>query len=93
MALEVIHDVPVEDHFTPLSVHESQTPDSFFSGKPVLYVHSRSCQVSLPAAHAALLEGDAKSGGFTNGSVNGHGDVTPDAFPLISEIDVWVSSQ
>ena len=79
--MEIIHQAPTSSSFTPLAVHQSQTPESFYSGPPVLYHHSPSASLSL---HASELAAAPALSGLANGAhrsangtstvaVNGHG--------------------
>ena len=45
--MEVLHSAPTASSFTPLSTHQSQTPDSFFTGPPILHHHSPSATLKI----------------------------------------------
>ena len=94
--MEVIHEAPLETSFTPLSEHQSQTPESFYSGPPVLYYHSPSAQLvilesELTNSPALSRLADTSS---TNGvTVNGEGEEEHEQEKVIEGIDVWVTSE
>ncbi|KAL9070515.1 MAG: hypothetical protein Q9161_004812 [Pseudevernia consocians] len=79
--MEAIHQSPSSSSFTPLAVHQSQTPESFYSGPPVLYHHSPSASLWLHASDLAaapalssLANGAHRSAnGTSTVAVNGHG--------------------
>ena len=108
--MEIIHQAPPSSSsFTPLALHQSQTPESFFSGPPVLHHHSPSASLVLRSsdlAAAPVLAGLA-NGARTRGAVNGEtvggavngdgvavdGDEDGDEEVEIEGVDVWVSSE
>lgn len=100
-AMEVSYSPPSADSFTPLSVHQSQTPESFFSGPPVLYHHSPSTTLlintdDLESAPALVeLTGGVQSRtNGTAGHVNGDSDAEEAGQELsIPNIDVWITSE
>ncbi|KAI9791578.1 MAG: hypothetical protein M1816_003664 [Peltula sp. TS41687] len=55
MALEIISDPPALDAFTPLTVHQAQTPQSFFGGKPVLHYEDRRTRIVLSRTQLGRL--------------------------------------
>ncbi|KAI9765499.1 MAG: hypothetical protein M1840_007325 [Geoglossum simile] len=86
MHIEILHTPPSSSSFTPLSIHQSQTPSSFFSSTPVLHFSAREADllVATPepaegeeAALPPLLRGPAESDG---GRV------------VVGGVDVWVTS-
>ncbi|KAL2040528.1 hypothetical protein N7G274_006507 [Stereocaulon virgatum] len=102
--MEVIHTPPTHDSFTPLSIHQSQTPESFFSGPPVLYHHSPSATLSLhrsdldaAPAFSSLAAGTRphRSSNGTSRPVNGHSHDAEDVDEEyeIPNIDIWVTSE
>ncbi|KAF6218746.1 hypothetical protein HO133_005288 [Letharia lupina] len=102
--MEIIHQSPTSSSFTPLAVHQSQTPDSFYSGPAVLYHHSPSASLLLHAsdlaaapALAALANGAHRSAnGTATVAVNGHDaaeDEDEDEEFEIAGVDVWVTSE
>lgn len=48
MSIDTLSAPASVDDFTPLSEHESQTPASFFDGKPVLHAFRSGCHVLGP---------------------------------------------
>lgn len=86
--------------FVDIAVHRSQTPQSFYSEKPILYHQSLSASLSISVADlnsAPLLASFANS--YTlNGSRAG--DDSADSIPvehqpdsIISNVDIWVTSE
>ena len=51
----IIHTPPALDSFTPLAVHQSQTPASFYGTKPVLHCHSVGLRAAAPSSNASRL--------------------------------------
>lgn len=47
LSMEILHESPTVDSFTPLTTHQSQTPSSFYSGPPVLHYHTSRAQLVL----------------------------------------------
>ena len=98
--MEIIHEAPTNDSFIPLSTHQSQTPDSFFSGPPVLYYISLAATLrtqanelaSFPALQPLFEHGEApvNGTGATNGDPLGEEESRE---VEAQEIDVWVSSE
>ena len=106
--MEIIHDPPKAESFTPLATYQSQTPESFFSGPPVLYHHSPSATLSLHKSDlesapilSRLAEGAHKTANGTSSSaVNGNThhheeeeDADDDEEISIPDIDIWVTSE
>lgn len=105
--MEVIRSPPLHGSFTPLSAHQSQTPESFFSGPPVLHHHSPYTTLSLHKSDldsAPTLSGlvagahRSSSANGTSGAVNGHnheGEAgeEEDEEIEIAGVDVWVTSE
>ncbi|KAI9676318.1 MAG: hypothetical protein M1817_000475 [Caeruleum heppii] len=93
MSLETIRDPPSADTLTPLSAHQSQTPASFFSGKPVLHYHNSGCRVSINRSCLEcfpLRATEAGVNGHTNGESEGSGE---EATVELQGIDIWVTSE
>lgn len=103
--MEVIHETPTSSSFTPLAVHQSQTPESFYTGPPVLYHHSPSAFLSLHASDLAaapalsnLANGAHRSSnGTSTAAVNGDSaaeEAGPEDEDIeIAGVDVWVTSE
>ncbi|EAS31186.1 chloride channel, nucleotide-sensitive, 1A [Coccidioides immitis RS] len=97
--MEVLHDAPNPASFVTLAEHQSHTPESFYSGPPILHHLSERCKV-------VILDGDltstpALSGlrpstagpDATNGAptVEASGDQEKEV--VIDGVDVWVTSE
>lgn len=84
---------PSVGDFTPLEDYESQTPESFVGGKPVLHYHIAGAKAWIPKAQCsnlAIFPADTSEGptGPEAGSING------DAEPLVEQkVDVFVNSE
>ena len=96
MALEIIAAPPATDSFTPLSAHQSRTPESFFGGKPVLYYEDKDARIVASRDQLDTLPIFRQSGSTDNGadegaSANGHDARIEDV--LITDIGIWVTSQ
>lgn len=100
--MEVSHSPPNVESFTPFSVHQSQTPESFYSGPPILYHHSPSTTLLIHShdleaapALAELVPSTHRGTNGTAGHVNGDGNGEEDTGQelSISNIGVWVTSE
>ena len=99
--MEILHDAPSASFFTSLSVHQSQTPDSFFSGPPVLYHYSPSATLSLHTSDltsatilSRLAEGGYRPANGISTTVNGGVEEHEiDEEIEIRGVDVWVTSE
>ena len=98
--MEIIHDAPTAASFVPLSTHQSQTPESFFNGPPVLYHHSPSAKLSIRSTELTfapiLSKLFADSLLPTNGSapaVNGDIADVEDRELSVEGVEVWVTSE
>ena len=99
-AMEVIREAPSSDAYIPLSTHQSQTPESFYSGPPVLYHHSPSATLQIHAsdvAAAPAFSGFAEGApvNHVNGSAiaNGDHEEEEDREISIPNVDIWVTSE
>ncbi|KAL8826408.1 MAG: hypothetical protein Q9191_003814 [Dirinaria sp. TL-2023a] len=98
--MEVIKDAPAADSFIPLATYQSQTPESFFSGPPVLHHHSSSATAQIQAKEllsAPILQNLFNSGAEANlngaAATNGHGEEDEDDHVVeTSNVDIWVTS-
>ena len=99
--MEILHTAPIASSFIPLSEHESQTPDSFFSGPPILYHHSPSATLRLDSYDLAaapalsnLAAGRQRPPSDTapiaNGEVEGERQIEEIE---IQGVDVWATSE
>lgn len=50
-----IRSPPSLDSYTPLSEYQSQTPETFHGGKPVLYYHATGAKAWIPKAQRGSL--------------------------------------
>ena len=102
--MEIIHEAPKAESFTPLAVYQSQTPESFFSGPAVLYHHSPSASLSIHKSDlecapilSRLAEGAHKATNGTSSAVNGNAhdeeEDEDDEELSIPNIDIWVTSE
>lgn len=98
--MEVIHTTPTTESFVPLSTHQSQTPESFFSGPPVLYHHSPAATLKTHASELVTAPTLHSLFGLSQAPVNGNAAVN--AYPHDAEeeheveaqgVDIWVSSE
>jgi len=99
--MEIFHDAPTPSSFTPLSLHQSQTPSSFYSSTPVLYHHSPGAKLiileyedlsSSPLVKLAdpTSTNPAPPTATTNGD-GPHDDIPPEI--VVEGVDVWVTSE
>ena len=101
--MESIHEAPVAQEFILLAAHQSQTPESFYTGPPVLYHHSPSAILkvhsqdleSAPALVSLFAGAQSKVNGHT--STNGHTEVEgeeEDGTELeVEDAAIWVTSE
>ncbi len=64
--MEVITTPPSSSAFTPLPTHESRTPESFFSGKPVLHFHDDDARVLISRRHLVHIPISTKPSTLTD---------------------------
>lgn len=92
---------PDVQDFVDIAVHRSQTPQSFYSEKPILYHQSLSASLSIPVADlnsAPLLASFANSS-VLNGSGPAGDDSTDSALVdqqqdvTITNVAIWVTSE
>jgi nucleotide-sensitive chloride channel 1A len=103
--MEVLHTPPVAASFTSLAEHQSRTPESFYSGPPVLHYHSDRCKVVIlesdltasPALKAlrgpVVANTNGGAGNNVNGAQEGEGETNEDKEIVIDGVDVWVASE
>jgi len=98
--MEVIHTTPTTESFVPLSTHLSQTPESFFSGPPVLYHHSPAATLKTHASELATAPALQSLFGPPQAPVNGTADIDTHFQDAEEEheieaqgVDIWVSSE
>lgn len=98
--MEVIHTTPTIDSFVPLSTHQSQTPESFFSGPPVLYHHSQAATLRTHASEVVTAPALQSLFDASRSPVNGDADMTAHSQDAEEEheveaqgVDIWVSSE
>ncbi|KAI9878547.1 MAG: hypothetical protein M1830_000601 [Pleopsidium flavum] len=96
--MEVLHSSPSVDSFTSLSTHQSQTPDSFYSGPPVLHHHTSGAKLIIPphdlnsTPALAGLRNTPQGTSHDAPAINGDADEQePDV--VVEDIDVWVTSE
>ncbi|KAK5014555.1 regulator of volume decrease after cellular swelling-domain-containing protein [Cryomyces antarcticus] len=92
MSLESIHEVPSVEGFTPISDHRSQTPSSFFGGRPVLHLHSPGATL---LGSKEQLEAQPTFARLCSLAVsNGNAEEADESDEIvIPGIDIWVTSE
>ncbi|KAL4939162.1 regulator of volume decrease after cellular swelling-domain-containing protein [Aspergillus oleicola] len=91
--MEPLTTPPETSSFTPISVHQSRTPESFHSGPAILHYHASNCKlvalerdlVSTPTLNA--LRGNAVNGSNTNGDAS---DSESDKEVVVEGLSVWI---
>lgn len=92
--MEVIHDAPLLSSFTPLSEHQSQTPASFYTGKPVLYHHCPNAKLLIPERELHSSPALSKlSPEAPNGTTAGEGGAEAAGDVVIEGLAIWVTSE
>lgn len=92
---------PDVQDFVDIAVHRSQTPQSFYSEKPILYYQSLSASLSIPVAdlNSAPLLASFASSSVLNGSGTTGDDSTDSALVdqqqdvTITNVAIWVTSE
>jgi nucleotide-sensitive chloride channel 1A len=82
MSIQHITSRPQSEDFIPLQQHQEQTPQSFFSAKPVLHAHYAG--MTLSTASGQLQQDPA----FAKFSSRQEGEEE-----LVDGVDIWVSSE
>ncbi|KAL2809721.1 regulator of volume decrease after cellular swelling-domain-containing protein [Aspergillus granulosus] len=96
--MEPLSSAPDTASFTPLSVHQSRTPESFHSGPAILHYHAASCKlVALERDVLATPALNALRGAGAGATANGTHPESSDADETEKEVriegvDVWVTS-
>ncbi|KAI9731986.1 MAG: hypothetical protein M1834_004437 [Cirrosporium novae-zelandiae] len=100
--MEIINTPPVESSFILLSAYQSHTPDSFFSGPPVLHYSTKGAKLLVnsndlartPSLRAlstdSFANGEAGQNGHVDGGEEGEGEGRE---VEIEGVDIWVSSE
>ncbi|TWU73415.1 hypothetical protein ED733_003715 [Metarhizium rileyi] len=74
MLATTIRTPPSVDDYIPLSEYESQTPESFSDGKPVLHFHLKEAVATIPKSQCgvlAIFPSDSPAAGDNAASTNG----------------------
>lgn len=98
--MEILSEAPEVTSFVPLIEHQSTTPASFYSGPPVLHYYSQRCKVIVlesditksPAVQR-LTQGGEKTNPNGNNSNGDSIEEETSAQRVVSDIDVWVTSE
>ncbi|KAI9679153.1 MAG: hypothetical protein M1822_007363 [Bathelium mastoideum] len=100
MAVNIIHDAPALESFTPLEEHQEQTPGTFFGGKPILHLRASKAQLILDEDELRANEAFSRlrqtqdEPSHTGAHINGNATTDiPSSRAIISDIDVWVTSE
>ncbi|MCJ1359331.1 MAG: hypothetical protein MMC33_009332 [Icmadophila ericetorum] len=104
--MEVLHEPPTLTSFTPLSEHQSQTPASFYTGKPVLYHHCPNAKLlilerelrsstALSKLAPGPLEPPVRAPNGTNAAAVGEeeGEEKEEREMTIEGLEIWVTSE
>jgi nucleotide-sensitive chloride channel 1A len=88
-----IRSPPSLENYTPLSEHQSQTPETFYGGKPVLYYHATGAKAWIPTSQRGSLPFfPADLGSDPSGPEGGVLNGTPEE--LVEQIvDLFVNSE
>lgn len=94
--MEIIHESPSESSFVPLSEHQSQTPQSFYSGPPVLHNYSPDARLVLDESEIVGSEALLRITGRAEQAGNTADETTQDRVGevvVISGVDIWIVSR
>lgn len=88
MLSQVITQSPAVEEFTLLDQHQSQTPESFHHGKPVLHHLARGAKAITQRVKVHRLPF------FPSPDTNGSGEqaATAGAGDVVAEVDVYITS-
>jgi chloride channel, nucleotide-sensitive, 1A len=93
MPFHILQEAPALSSFTPLSTHQSETPESFFSGPPVLHYHTEGAHVIVPRDQRDALPIFGAAVASESGA-NGAANVDEDDHSIIVHgFDVMVTSE
>jgi chloride channel, nucleotide-sensitive, 1A len=96
MAPMILRSPPSISDYTTLPEHESRTPDSFFTGKPVLHYHATGAKAWLPASQRGTsgLPFFPADGAASTPSGDHAADINGEADELVEQtVDVFVTSE
>ncbi|EEP78928.1 predicted protein [Uncinocarpus reesii 1704] len=96
--MEALHGPPNPSSFISLAEHQSHTPESFYSGPPILHHLSERCKIVIlegELASVSALSGlrPGVSQEATNGAQPSEGSSDQDKEIVIDGVDVWVTSE
>jgi nucleotide-sensitive chloride channel 1A len=105
--MEILLSPPEPSAFIPLAEHQSRTPESFYSGPPILHYLSERCKVvilerelrdsaALRGLHGAGIQPRASNGESANTSSTSRGDdgnADLEKNVIMDGVDVWVTSE
>jgi nucleotide-sensitive chloride channel 1A len=80
MTLTTINDPPADGSFTPLEVHQSQTPTTFYDEKPVQHFWAASVIAQTSPSEASKLPFYSPNATYEDSVAR-------------STVDVWVTSE
>lgn len=90
-----IRSPPAEADFTPLAEYQSQTPESFTDGKPILHYHLSGAKATIPRSQCGSLAIFPQDSPAAPNASNG-GDANDDetAEELVEQtVDVFATSE
>ena len=89
--MEILHEAPQQSAFVSLAEHQAQTPQSFYSGPPVLHHRSPNARLVITSAEARGNPALSKLVGITPADEAAtDGDA---ANLVINDVDIWVTSE
>jgi chloride channel, nucleotide-sensitive, 1A len=89
--METVETPPTLDSFTPLDEHQSQTPDTFFGGTPVLHLHCSDVKVLV--SRKSLGEYSLLQSLLPSQDQSQRQEQDSDEEVVISGVELWVSSK
>ncbi|KAL4790009.1 regulator of volume decrease after cellular swelling-domain-containing protein [Aspergillus venezuelensis] len=92
--MEPLTSAPETSSFTPISVHQSRTPESFHSGPAILHYHAANCKlVTFEHDLSSTPTLNALRGSKVNStSANGDQDDAEEKEVVLGGLSVWVTS-
>ena len=93
LQMEILHQEPQESAFVPLSEHQSQTPQSFYSGPPILYHLSKGARFVITAEDAERIPAISKLTEAAKEQWRADFVEDDQGGLMVEVVDIWVTSE
>ena len=91
--MEILHQEPQESAFVPLAEHQSQTPESFYSGPPVLYYRSKAARFVITTEDAERIPAISKLTDAAKEQWQADFVEDDQGGLMVETVDIWVTSE